>query len=229
MTANNESIKQNEYSLGRILSMSDGVFAFAVTLLILDLTVPALQPGATSWDLWDALSEGWVSFFSYLLSFFIAGIWWNSHHRTFSHIRVSNSTLRWLNLLFLLWIALLPFYTKILDEYIDLQLSVVLYATDGAAAGVFMAIIWWYASKNHRLIDKGVKDTEIRFGLQRNVIAPVFFGASIGLSFIGIGIAIYSWGGMIIAYIILSQLQQRRENPRYGQNHHWRRNKQSPS
>jgi uncharacterized membrane protein len=162
MAEEDESNKQRGYGLDRVLAISDGVFAFAITLLVLDLTVPVLSSGASSADLWQALSKEWVSFLSYITSFFIAGVWWNAHNVNFKFIRDSDSTLRWLNLIFLLWIALLPFFTKILDQYNTLQIAVVLYATDQAFAGVFMGLSWWYASGNHRLVDKDLKNSVIR-------------------------------------------------------------------
>jgi uncharacterized membrane protein len=94
MTEEDESIKRRGYGLDRTLAISDGVFAFAVTLLVLDLFVPTLSPGASSTDLWQALSKEYISFLNYILSFLIAGVWWNAHHRIFERIRNSNSTLR---------------------------------------------------------------------------------------------------------------------------------------
>jgi uncharacterized membrane protein len=211
MTEEDESSKRSGYGLDRVLAISDGIFAFAVTLLVLDLFVPSLLPGASSADLWEALSKEHISFLNYLLSFFIAGVWWNAHHRNFGFIRNSDSTLRWLNLLFLLWIALLPFFTKILDQYGNLQIAVVLYATDQAAAGLFMALSWWYASKNHRLVDRNLKNSTIKFVLLLNVIAPFFFILSMGISFISPIIATYSWFGMIPVLILAHRLERRSE------------------
>jgi uncharacterized membrane protein len=211
MTEEDESSKRSEYGLDRVLAISDGVFAFAVTLLVLDLVVPVLSPGASSADLLEALSREYVGFFNYLLSFFIAGVWWNAHHRNFGLIRSSDSTLRWLNLLFLLWIALLPFFTKILDQYNNLQIAVVLYAVDQAAAGFFMTLSWWYASRNHRLVDRNLKNSTIRFALLIDAIAPFFFIISIGISFIGPTIATYSWFGMIPVLILAHRLKRKSE------------------
>ena len=209
MAEENESKKSRGYRLDRVLALSDGVFAFAVTLLVLDLVVPSLLPGASSMDLWQGLSKEYISFFNYILSFFIAGVWWNGHNRNFAHIRDSNATLRMLNLFFLLWIALLPFFTKILDQYHSLQLSVALYAMDQAAAGLFLTITWWYASRNNRLIDKDMSKTEIRFGTLRNIIVPIFFIISIGLSFVDSNVATFSWYGLIPIYIIVLRLEPR--------------------
>jgi uncharacterized membrane protein len=210
MTEEDESIKQKGYAVDRLLAISDGVFAFAITLLVLDLTVPILSTGATSADLWQALSKQWVSFLSYLTSFFIAGVWWNAHNRNFQYVRNANSTLRWLNLIFLLWIALLPFFTKLLDQYNTLQIAVVFYAIDQTFAGVFMGLSWWYASKNHRLVDKNLKESVIRSRLWSNVFAPCFFTISIGISFVSPVIATYSWLAMLPVFLLMHRLQ--REN-----------------
>jgi uncharacterized membrane protein len=83
MTEEDESGERSKHGLDRVLALSDGVFAFAVTLLVLDLAVPVLSSSASSADLWQALSREYVSFFSYLLSFFIAGLWWDAHNRNF--------------------------------------------------------------------------------------------------------------------------------------------------
>jgi uncharacterized membrane protein len=211
MTEEDEPSKRGTYGIDRVLAISDGVFAFAITLLVLDLVVPVLPPGASSADLWQVLSKEYVSFFSYVLSFLIAGVWWNAHHRNFSSIRNSDSTLRWLNLLFLLWIALLPFFTKILDQYNTLQSAVVLYATDQAAAGIFTSLTWWYASRNHRLVDKNLKESEIRSRLIISVIAPLFFIISIGISFASPIIATYSWLAMFPVLFLTHRLGRKSE------------------
>ena len=199
------------YGLDRTLALSDGVFAFALTLLVLDLIVPTLTSNATSLDLWQGLSKEYVSFMNYLLSFFIAGVWWNAHHRNFQHIRDTNTALRMLNILFLVWIALLPFFTKILDQYIHLQLSVVLYAIDQAAAGFLLTIIWWYASRNKGLVDKNMTQSAIRFTLVRNVVAPVYFIFSTSISFVSPSLTTISWIGVIPLFLVLIRLEPKNE------------------
>ncbi len=198
-----------EQRLDRTLAISDGVFAFAITLLVLDLTVPTIT-SATSVALLDALYSDYISFFTYALSFLIAGIWWNAHHRNFDRILRSNSTLRWLNLLFLLWIALLPFFTKILSHYETLPVGVILYAVDQAAAGIFLTLIWVYASHNHRLIDKNTKETTIRYVTIRNMVAPIFFLASMGIAFVNPIIATVFWVGMFPVLFIIRHFERKK-------------------
>ena len=216
MANENESSSKRRYGLDRVLAISDGVFAFAITLLVLDLLVPVLSSGATSADLGQALSKEYTSFVSYLLSFFIAGVWWNAHNRNFGFLRSADSTLRWLNLLFLLWIALLPFFTKILDQYINLQLAVVLYALDQAGAGSFLTLSWWYSSRHHRLVDNALEDRTIKHITMRNAVAPLSFVISMGLSFFGFIVAFISWWAMIPAFILIRHIERRTQGKQTG-------------
>jgi uncharacterized membrane protein len=211
MADEDESSKPKGYRLNRVLALSDGVFAFAVTLLVLDLVVPAFSIGASSMDLWKGLSNEYMSFINYILSFFIAGIWWNGHNRTFEHIRDSNAALRMLNLLFLIWIALLPFFTKILDQWHSVQLSVALYATDQAAAGLMLTLIWLYVSRNSYMIDKAMTKRAIKWRTLHNIVVPIFFIISIGISFIDTNLASFSWYLLIPIFIIFLRLEQRSE------------------
>ena len=199
----------SENRIDRTLALSDGVFAFAITLLVLDLTVPAVT-SSSSVDLWNALSGEYLHFFSYALSFLIAGIWWNAHHRNYGHIRRSDSTLRWLNLFFLLWIALLPFFTKILNQYETVPLGVILYAIDQAAAGIFLSVSWVYASRNHRLVDKNLSQSTIRYTTYRNIVAPIFFIAAMGIALVSPIAATLSWLGMFPVLLIMHRFERKK-------------------
>jgi uncharacterized membrane protein len=203
--------KDAGYGITRILALTDGVFGIAATLLVIELVVPTLSAGATSADLWNALAGESHTFLAYLLSFFILGVWWNAHHRHYGLIRDTDWTLRWLNLLLLLWIALLPFFTKILAEYGDLQVALALYSLDQAAAGLFLTLSWIYASRNHRLIDKDVPERTIRLTLIRSSTAPLLFFVSIGVSFIDPILTYISWFGLVPIIIILYRFRQKNE------------------
>ena len=203
--------KDAEYGLTRVLALTDGVFGIAATLLVIELIVPTLSAGATSADLWNALSEEFHTFLAYLLSFFIIGVWWNGHHRHYSLIRDTNSTLRWLNLLFLLWIALLPFFTKIIADYGSLQVALALYSLDQAAAGLFLSLSWVYASRNHKLIDKHLPEKTIRLTTIRSAIAPILFSVSIGVSFTNPILTYISWLGLAPTVAVVFWLEHKIE------------------
>jgi TMEM175 potassium channel family protein len=94
----------------RIEAFSDGMFAIAITLLILEIKVPASGAGGLA----KALGQQWPSYLAFLLSFFYIGVMWMNHHRMFTHIRRSNDTLLVLNLLLLLGVTTVPFPTAVL-------------------------------------------------------------------------------------------------------------------
>jgi uncharacterized membrane protein len=194
----------------RILSLTDGVFAFVLTLLVLDLAVPTLSSGASSGDLLAALSKEYVSFLAYVLSFIIAGAWWNGHHRVFGYIRRSNSTLQWLNLMFLIWITLLPFFTKLLSDYFTLQIVFIFYAADLAGASSLMTILWWYASRNHRLVDRSLKDSTIRFLLLLNTFITLWFVFSMGITFVSLPATPFVWFAIFPIRSLMNRLWLKR-------------------
>jgi len=97
----------------RIEAFSDGVFAIAITLLILEIKVP--PPGSGELSL--ALARQWPSYLSFLMSFAFIGIMWINHHRLFTHIARSDDVLLILNLLLLLGVIVVPFPTAVLATH----------------------------------------------------------------------------------------------------------------
>jgi uncharacterized membrane protein len=214
MTTEEETSDGSNYGVSRILGLSDAVFAFVVTLLVLDLVVPSLPLDATSSDLWEALSSEWIHFLDYGISFLIAGAWWNAHHRIYHYIRESDATLRSLNLFFLLWITLLPFFTRVFSENPTIQLGYILYAIDQAAAGFTLALLWWYASRNHRLVDKNLSDEVIRSRLLVSALASLWFIFSIGFTFISLGATYLFWFSVFLLRRINFSSKPKRQSSR---------------
>src|SRR5262245_33078052 len=99
---------------GRIEYFTDAVIAIAPTLLVLDIRLPAIPPGET---LFEAVGDMWEQLFAYVLSFLVIAINWVFHHRRFRVIVSYDSRLVWINLGFLLFIALVPFPTSLLAEF----------------------------------------------------------------------------------------------------------------
>src|SRR2546428_9756951 len=97
----------------RLEAFSDGVFAIAATLLVLELRVPR-----GSADLTQALLAEWPAYAAYLGSFMTTGIIWVNHHTLLEHIRRVDRPFLYLNLLLLIWVAIVPFPTSVVDEYI---------------------------------------------------------------------------------------------------------------
>jgi uncharacterized membrane protein len=103
-----------------------------------------------------------------------------------------------LNLFFLLWITLLPFFTRVFSENPEIQLGYVLYAIDQAAAGFTMTLLRWYATKNHRLVDKSLDDDRIKSRLFVSALAPLWFILSIGVTFVDLEATYFVWFSVFI-------------------------------
>jgi uncharacterized membrane protein len=94
---------------GRTISFSDAVIAIAITLLALDLKVPQVPESSAAAELPSALLELWPNLFSFVLSFWIIGVYWLAHHRLFQQVNAYDRRMLLINLLFLMWIVLMPF------------------------------------------------------------------------------------------------------------------------
>jgi uncharacterized membrane protein len=131
----------------RIEAFSDGVFAIAITLLILEIRVP---PQTADGVLRDALLDLWPSYLAFLASFMTIGVMWLNHHRLFSLINKKDDGLIALNLLLLLGITWLPFPTALLAEHllgphVDQQAAALVYAGSFFAISIVFNVMWRYA------------------------------------------------------------------------------------
>jgi uncharacterized membrane protein len=140
-------------SLERVGALSDGLFAIAMTLIVLEIRVPDLGPGATDGDIARALGALAPRFVTYLLSFLTLGIFWNGQQTQLSYLARGNRDLAWLSLLFLAIVALFPFTTSLLAEYLESRLALGLYWLDIAFCGLALLAIWTYVERAGLLRD----------------------------------------------------------------------------
>jgi uncharacterized membrane protein len=115
--------REAEVEFARVVAFTDGVFAIAITLLVLGLDVPR-----SAHDLWQALLDQRQSLFAYALSFAVLGRLWISHHGFFGGLQSFDRVLIALNLVYLAWIAVVPFTSELLGNYTDQAPSVIVYA-----------------------------------------------------------------------------------------------------
>jgi len=171
-------------SLDRIAALSDGLFAIAMTLIVLGIRIPTLSPPTTDAMLAGALGDLAPRFLTYLLSFMTLGIFWNGQQTQLSYLSRGNRNLSWLSLLFLAIVALFPFTTSLLAEYFDLRLALGLYWLNIFATGVAIFATWLYAE--HAGLVRDDAGPEIGRAIRRRiVIAQVLYGLgfAIGLVF----------------------------------------------
>jgi uncharacterized membrane protein len=131
-------------SAERLASLSDGVFAFAMTLLVLDLRVPAVQAVHSEQGLRAALAALAPNLLTYLLSFMTLGILWVGQNTELSKIKHSERALTWIHLAFLLMVTMLPFSTKLLAAFISYRTALVIYWLNILGLGATLYWSWEY-------------------------------------------------------------------------------------
>lgn len=181
-----------ERGLDRIIGLSDCVFAFSLTLLALDLVVPDLQVN-NAILLKQSLLDEIPRFLYFFITFFITSAYWRSHHRIFRFIKRYDDVLMQLNLVLLVFIILMPFVTKLINEHGSIQLGVIIAAVGYAIPGFLLSGMWHYSSKGYRLIEDTITEDYIRETTLKNYIIPSVFLFSILFSFIKPSYTLYSW------------------------------------
>ena len=199
----------------RIYAFSDGVFAIAVTLLILDIKVPDLDSTLDANQI-DQILPGrildlWPQIGTYALSFMVIGLYWILHHRMFSYIKRYDSGLLWLNNLFLLTIAFQPLPTAMLGRYRGATV-VIFYAGCQIVTNLIKLAIWFYASHNHRLIDPKLSPYFIRRYTIENLDGIIIFAISIVIAFFNATIAQIFWGALVLDNFVINWLYPREES-----------------
>jgi uncharacterized membrane protein len=161
--------------MGRILALSDGVFAIAITLLIIEIAVPV----ATDARLAHALLGLWPRYLAYLLSFMVIARFWVIHHEAFRLISRFDTPLIWLNFVLLLFVAFLPFPTAVLGRHLGSPAAAALYAIAVGLASTASVACWWHASGRGKLLRPRVTDAQVRALRARGLSAPVYFALTI--------------------------------------------------
>ncbi len=209
-TETEHSPAQSELGLERIVFFSDAVMAIAITLLAVDVRVPEIAATAARAELPARLAELSPRIMSFVISFVVIGIYWMSHHRYFSFIKRFDFGLMALNLLFLMFIAAMPFVASLLGQYPSLPIGVVGYAADVAAIGFSLGALWWHASRSHRLIDKSLDARTIRAMNLRALGAPVIFLASIPVGLVNPFWGMVVWWVSPLVVFVAARLATRR-------------------
>lgn len=156
-----------EKETGRTEAFSDGVFAVAITLLVLNIKIPGLDlsPGNLKDDLWTQLLNEWPMLAAYITSFATIGVMWLNHHRLYTHIKRVDTGLLLLNLLLLLIIVFIPVPTALVAEYLarpDLHAAALLYSGTMVILAICYNLLWRYASYHNRLLGKNADIRAVR-------------------------------------------------------------------
>jgi uncharacterized membrane protein len=174
-------------STQRLEAFSDGVFAIATTLLILEIKIPSHDDLLHS-SLFDYLLKIWPKYFAYAFSFISIGIYWSNHHYIFKLYKRTNHIFNMMNVLFLMVISFLPFPTAIFGDYINdadhRQNAVTFYAFGIFLPAFVWFMMWLYAKHKKRLIDERLSDRFIRHLTRLFLFSNILYLAAILISLI---------------------------------------------
>lgn len=154
-------------SLERLAALSDGIFAVAMTLLVLDIHAPLAHTIHSENDLWMALRALTPRLLVYLMSFMTLGIFWIGQQTQFNQLSQSDRHLTWIHIAFLALVSIMPFSTSLLAEFIEFRLALLLYWANIVFLGLILYASWRYAAHAALVEDAS---TEVRCAIERRIL-----------------------------------------------------------
>jgi uncharacterized membrane protein len=178
--------------LDRAVNFSDGVFAIAITLLVLSFRLPQVPSHGVDSRLLDALKDESGTFLGFAVSFYVIARYWMTHHRLSILLHHVDSTFIGLNLVLLASVVFLPFPTEIMGVYGDTRTAVVFDGLAMTLTGVLSTVVWQYA------LSRGLMDQRLTAAWRRGIwirglSVPVVFATSIPIAFVDTNAARYWW------------------------------------
>ncbi|MBU0573095.1 MAG: TMEM175 family protein [Candidatus Margulisiibacteriota bacterium] len=200
-----ENLTNNYLTTNRIEALTDGIFAIAMTLLALNIDVPLIPSQFAVHALWPQLIALIPSLMNYGLSFVILATFWIVHHQIYHHIKRTDSVTLWLNIIILMFAALIPFTTSLLDDYDSIQIAVVFFECHLFIIGILYNLLWRYSTKDHKLVDQQLPEEHIKRSNRAGLLIPC-------LSIVAIGISFFTpaWSTLIYALIPFIMIYFRR-------------------
>jgi uncharacterized membrane protein len=189
-------------STSRLETFSDGVFAIAATLLILDVRAGPGELGAE-------LRHSWPSYVAYAVSFLTIGIIWINHHTVFTQIRRVDRLFLLINVAFLMVVAFIPFPTSLIASHLrgsDLEPAAIAYGATLTITAAFFNLLWFYASLGHRLLRTDA-DPRIISGISRSYLpGPFIYLAATLIALVSPIGSVVAFGVITVFYILESSL-----------------------
>jgi len=171
----------------RIQSLTDGVFAISMTLLILSLSLPDAteENGANLHILLFGQADKFVNYF---VSFLVLAVFWIIHHQQFQHIKQTDSRHIWINVAILMFVALVPFSTDLVGDYSGTTIAQMFFAGNLLVLGMLFLGNWIYATRGRQLVENDMSEAVVVKGIRRNLVTP-----AISLVVIGLSVVIPEW------------------------------------
>jgi uncharacterized membrane protein len=184
----------------RLEAFSDGVFAVAITLLILEINVPGGE------NLWHQLKEEWPSFASFFVSFWVIGIIWVNHHGVIDHIKQADRGVLYLNLFVLMSVVLIPFSTALMAEHLksgaDENVAAAVYAGSFVLMAISFGVLWEYITRHREKLGVELTDEEVRSRSRSFQIGNPIYALAVVVAFISPAIVLVIIGALAVYYMV---------------------------
>lgn len=167
----------------RLETLVDGIFAIAMTLLVLALAVPDITGPLSNSAVQNSLYSLIPSFYTLVMSFILLALFWSNHHRAFHKINEMNTPLLWINVIWLLFIVLVPFSASLTGKYGEFSISHIIFNLNMLGIALFLGLNWYYATKKN-FIDEKVPSRDITVTIRTNVLFIVISLLALSLSFV---------------------------------------------
>jgi uncharacterized membrane protein len=185
----------------RLRNFSDGVFAIVITLLILELKTPQLRDPTSGADLVREILKLWPKLLSYVISFFMVGIYWVGHRNIFEAVHRADRTLLWLNNLFLLGVSFLPYPAAILGQYNANAMALTIYGANLACISLFLYALFSYAVRRQHLLAAQLPPGLVSAGHFIILMPFVFYGLAAGAAFLQPKLSLVIFTALPVLYV----------------------------
>lgn len=176
----------------RLESLTDGIFAFAMTLLVTSLILP--RSAIVTQTSGAALASLLPDFFHYIIAFFVLAAFWMGHHEQLSKVHHLDKNLLFLNVVGLFFVTLVPFSTSFIGDYANDVIATVVFELNLLILGLIFTIQWYYATRNYRLVSKEYPESAIRRRMNHQFVIPA-------ISLVGIIITILGFDNSTMVYM----------------------------
>lgn len=163
---------ESKISKSRLEALVDGIFAFAMTLLVTGLTIPVLSDSVAAAELPAQVMGMRSEFISLLIAFFILASFWLAHHRQFHHVRTIDMNLVRINLCILACVVVVPFTTSISGDYDHVRIAVDLFHLNLFFLGLLFLVQWWYLNRTPAVLTGEIRRSDAVNGTRRSLMAP---------------------------------------------------------
>ncbi len=190
----------------RLSTLADGVFAIVMTLLVLELSVPVVKGLSNNSELLRKLAEMWPEFLIYGLSFMILGIFWVIHHTLFQDVKRYDTTLVWLNILFLMFVSLIPFSTTLVGKNGFMKVTAVIYGINMLLLFNLGWGIFAFITGKRRLVGEDYDPKVIRGGRLMGLVYTLIMVPAIAIAFVNPSVSFIIYAVFVLVFIVFTML-----------------------